>query len=723
MVQDIALRRLRLMAVPQQGAVTAEAKVIGLADLANLGYRVTNPDLWNDSVFRQWMLSTIPTLTAMRGGDVKYAPLFPGFPDEIPSHRNVRIDEALYVVRAAVPSEIFVLLLESLGEEATRWLRVSSIPQDPKRTAREVERQEQKDIDSHTEWVDLTLAPADEVDGELLEWLRDVLYAPTSMKDAQVADVMSLLVHFGLGVVDTEEVTFLETRSVLLQLMWETNALAELRLADPGPTELLRLFARLTDTDVSLLKEVRFPRMSKLQRRTVLACIDDAPNAVEDLFRYRNLWLRVAEYLHPGQYAKRYPRAYDAFTQLRNNRRNAGSFEARVEALLGDTTTGRSDILALLVERPTLFSRRLRKLLVDAGGQGAPAVLDAFAEVAQSVPPKALLTLRTHLATVEDHPRRAIINRGGSIRVVDSPPDLPAAVKSAALDVVDGAVDAALSASPSWRGQTAWIDPELHNYVAPLQQRKVSDGMLNIARGTRLPLDTDKVLRMFLYWLQPPGRRSDLDLSAVMFDRNLKYVGHVDWTRLRGRGMSHSGDLTSAPAGATELLDIRLDALGGDVRYVAPQVYRYAGPSFPELLRAHVGWMVRSHSGAEAAAKAFDIATVQDVFDLSSRSAYAVPFVADISEQQIIYTDLYVGSRQAHNRVLGNENTLSEICQAVRLFTSNRLTLHELVRRNVEARGATLVTDRSKAGLTFGVDADCLFHAQDVAAINAHLLG
>lgn len=741
MLNEIALRRLRLLAVPSDRDNPAdpkdqsdrdngsdqdhhaEGKIIGLAELAQLGYRVTNPDLWSDSVLLHWEVSVIPTLTALRGGDVQYAPLFAGFPEVIPRHNNVGIDEALHVVRRAVPDPVYRLMLESLGEKATRSLRVSSIPQNPKQTRRELKRQGGKRVDQHTEWVDLTLAPAADVETSMLEWMRDLLYSPTSMKDAEVADVTALLVHFGLEVVDMDQVTFLETRAILLQLMWQANAFDELQLAQPRPTEILRLFARLTGTDVSLMKAVRFPRLSKKQRRTVLACIDQCVDPAEDLFRYRNLWLRVAEFLHPGQYAKRYPVAYRAISQLREHRRNSQSYEARVERLVEETKSPQSELLVLLAQRPTVFARRLRKLLVDAGPVHADAVLDAFAEVASAVPPKALLTLRTHIDTVEALPRRAVINRRGSVRIIDSPPLLDTDVKASVLGILDQAIDAALGAGESWSGRKAWIDGELTNYVAPLQQRTLSDGMLNVARGTRLPLDLQKVLRLFVYWKQPPGQQSDLDLSAVTFDSDLRYLGHVDWTRLSTQGVVHSGDITSAPVGAAEFIDITLNSLGSNVRYVAPQIYRFRGPAFPDLVRSHAGWMVRSKPGSDGSSKAFDISTVQNVFDLTGRNAFAVPFVADVFSGEVIFTDLYVGRRQMHNQVAAHESTVAEICEAVRHFTDNRLTLHELARRNVLARGATIVDNRSEANLTFGVDTDCQFSAKDVAAINANLLG
>lgn len=302
-----------------------------------------------------------------------------------------------------------------------------------------------------------------------------------------------------------------------------------------------------------------------------------------------------------------------------------------------------------------------------------------------------------------------------------SPPALPGDVKELALAATNNAISQRLALAESWDGQRVWIDPELANYVAPFQQRKVSDGLLNVARGTHLPMGDAPAIRLFVYWKQPPGETSDLDLSAVTFDRYVRPLGQVSWTRLRDKGITHSGDITSAPKGAAEFMDIELAQLGSRLRYIAPQIYRYAGPPFSGLDKAHAGWMMRQTTKSKDA-KVFDISTVQNVFDLLGSNAYSLPFVADVRERTIIYTDLYIGSRQAHNQVEESESSVAAICDEVRHFTTNRVTIHDVAVRNAAARGAAITEDRSTATITIGTTADCTLCATDVASINAELL-
>ena len=88
-----------------------------------------------------------------------------------------------------------------------------------------------------------------------------------------------------------------------------------------------------------------------------------------------------------------------------------------------------------------------------------------------------------------------------------------------------------------------------------------------------MQLPDDNVIRFFLWWKEGKidGKatgRVDLDLSATIFRSNWKYMNHISYTNLKEAklGCCHSGDITSAPKGASEFIDIDLEkvrAAGG----------------------------------------------------------------------------------------------------------------------------------------------------------------
>ena len=71
--------------------------------------------------------------------------------------------------------------------------------------------------------------------------------------------------------------------------------------------------------------------------------------------------------------------------------------------------------------------------------------------------------------------------------------------------------------------------------------------------------------------------RVDLDLSVVAFDANWQKLCHCSYTALKAPGMTHSGDLTSAPhpGGAREDVRVSLSQLPTGTRYLALTVHNY----------------------------------------------------------------------------------------------------------------------------------------------------
>ena len=71
--------------------------------------------------------------------------------------------------------------------------------------------------------------------------------------------------------------------------------------------------------------------------------------------------------------------------------------------------------------------------------------------------------------------------------------------------------------------------------------------------------------------------RVDLDLSVVAFDASWQKLCHCSYTALTAPGMTHSGDLTSAPhpGGAREDVRVSLSQLPTGTRYLALTVHNY----------------------------------------------------------------------------------------------------------------------------------------------------
>lgn len=701
MLTTIALRRLKLLLTTDEG-VDVQRKLIFLAQLAEMGYQVENPEDYNDSILHVFD-PVISTLKAMRGGQVEYVPLFTGFPDKVPDEKAYFVDRMIgFLVNNCLDNPAGTRL-ES-GVVVPEWLldlkQFGADPitqmQDPKLLEAARANQARRKQDTHVEWVRLRFARVDEVERRTLDYLRANLYAKSSIQEVLRPDLEKLLGHFSPQQIDPSQVVFRETRTYLTKYYWERGDYAAVsRLADT-PTDFLRLFAALTGGDISLAEKTKYPKLNRIQRRVVLAGLERAANLEEDLRRYRGLWLAAGRGLHPGAQAKQFPRTAAAFQVLRNE--TIRTFNSHVE--MGFQRGNSLQILDKLAERPTLLARRLQQLLKANPGQ-EEAIFSRLSQVAGQVPLKILIQLESYFRQQWRSPYRTIFNKKGKMRIMPRPYILNGDTLERAADVTLAAARAQLSARPSWSDKKVWIDPHLKNYTLPLALRKTSEGMMVFGRGTRIPLDPGKVLRLFVYWKQDQ-RSTDLDLSLIQFDREMQYSGHVSYTRLATDGIVHSGDLQDAPNGAAEFVDAELSALRKieSCRYLAPQIYRYCGEYFA-LMDCHAGWMIRDKIDSKYSS--FDLKTVQNKFDLTGTSGFAMPILVDLERNEIIITDLYLPGLQTHNRVEACVTDISKASAAMVSLGEMLPNFYDLAELHQQCRGGQRTQNLEEADLSFGL--------------------
>jgi hypothetical protein len=718
MLSAIALRRLRLLSTVPFG-MDLQSKLTYLAQLAGLGYRVENPEDYNDSVLYDFT-ETVEILKQLRGGTVDYVPLFSGFPDKVPEDRAYFIDRLIgFLVRECITYPQGTRLENGLV--VPDWLfdlnQFGADPiaqmQDPGRFAAAREEQSGRQQDTHVEWVTLRFAGFEEIEAQALAYLRANLYAKSSIQETLRPDLEWLLGHFSAEQIDATLVVFRETRTYLSQYYWtRENYAAVSRLCDT-PTDFLRLFAALTGGDVSLAldrprpvatgakppdqaKKPGYPSLSRVQRRVVLGALESSANLEEDLRRYRGLWLAVGRGLHPGAQAKQFPRAAAAFQSLRNG--TIRSFNSQIEMAFQAGTS--LQILDKLAERPTLLARRLQQLLRANPGQ-EDAIFRKLSQVAAQVPLKILIQLESYFRNQWRSEYRTILNKKGKMRVVPRPYILHGSLLERMADALAREAALQVAAMPSWSGQKCWIDPDLAKYTIPFQLRKTSEGMLVLGRGTRLPLDTGKVLRLFVYWKQQQ-QRTDLDLSLLKFDEDMNSTGNVSYTRLASEGIVHSGDLQDAPLGAAEFIDVELSVVRSlpGCRYLAPQINRYCGEFFG-MMDCHSGWMIREQ--VDARYQSFDLKTVQNKFDLTGTAGYCLPILVDLRQSEIIFIDLYVCGQNRHNTAERSVSDVSILAKEMARMSEMLPNLYNLAVLHQQQRGAERVERTEEADITFGL--------------------
>lgn len=627
------------------------------------------------------------------GAHLVYRPMYPNFPEQ---------------VLLASDKELLVnAWLHYLGD----WLGVRILP-----NYTEARRTPLKSLEN-SKPTQLALAE----DKALVDLLARLLNSNASLSPANKEVVVDLVDYFSqafpghlIQVLGRVTIPQKEIRALLggclLKVAPSLFDLAEIALLFTTPTDVLRLAAAasapdLKTVDLSLAAAPRFGKMSRATRRTLLAMLDviESPSALAEMFQRREMWVRLGEQLHPGEYHTRFATAQGYFKALRDNLKPA-SWNGALEHLLKKHDTAKT--VALLAQRPGVFARKLHELLRKSHELQHDDILAQFWAVIQQVSTPVLVQLRHRMKN--DLARlgvQAFKPKAGSTMWVPTKAVEPlnAATAQGVVDLVTRTLRSRFAGLPALG--KVYIDPALQGYTVPFSQRSAQKALRTVGRGSRIAMGDERIIRAFLWWNESgvdtagePYRieRTDLDLSCAVFDSSFNYVDHCSFTRLRSAGLTHSGDITSAPNGACEFIDINFDALPKKAAYIALVTYSYTRQNFADLPEAHLGWMARPDGQS---GEIYDPRTVREKVDLTASGERVLMGFIDVARREFVWADLVLpASRSAMNAV--ESSTLMTGVLARGLVNPVRPTLFDLAADHAAARG-TLVENEADADLVF----------------------
>ena len=502
--------------------------------------------------------------------------------------------------------------------------------------------------------------------------------------------------------------------------------LAVLTVAFPGldfsasyrtVTDVLRLAVALAGGDVSLAEPCRFPSFSRAQRRRLLGLLDavgqaqDSRDSAEEMARRCERWKRLARHLRPGDYARRFPRATKLLHQVASGGAEEG-FTSRLEEALAHRDV--ESALRLLSTRPGVFARRLNHLLrlcVDEAAR--ERVVAEFARVAPEVALPVLVRLWEYFSSPgpDALPWRVVAIKAATGTKTTLIPSTrrPGPADAAVVRAVEEALR-----QRKRLGRIAVDQGMYEGYTTPVGLRSASPGMRTAGRGTRLPLPEGETIRFFLHWRDLPeappkapgpagpaaaedrDTRVDLDLSAFFVSEDFTRTEQIAYYNLRSTAAVHSGDLTSAPDGAAEFIDVTLaEALRQGWRYVVMTVHSFSHHPLSEVPECWAGAMARGADPQRG--EVFEASTVMQRLDLTSPGFNATPFVIDLAERRLIWWDLAVevGEHQVANLDHSTNRVLAHLLD---LLEGRRMPLAHLLTLLADA----VVEDPDAARLVFG---------------------
>lgn len=461
-------------------------------------------------------------------------------------------------------------------------------------------------------------------------------------------------------------------------------------------TDVLRLATAISEGDISLAENSKFKKMSKKTRKQILQSLENFNNITEDMLRYKEQWKRLGEILHPFEYQKRFPKCYNSFDIIRN-KKPFKSFNCVIERLIleGDTISATK----VLKTRPGELARRLDKLVRTS--KTPQSILEVFSEISSEISTLVLLQVHCHFkARSIKKELRVFFPKGniGKLKAIeDSLPTLDPSICNNIVKICENALINKFKNKKSLGN--IYIDEQLKNFNIPFAMRSASKALKTISRGSKILLPSGNTIRFFIYW-KDGASRTDLDLSALALDKDSTFKTTIAYYNLKDFGGFHSGDITSAPNGASEFIDIDiLKFVNSGIRYVVMSINSFTDQPYCDLPICFAGFMIRQFPNS---GEIYDPLTVENKFDLTANTRISLPLIIDLIERKVIWTDISLNRNPStQNNV---HNNLSSMCiinkSMVSLIKPN---LYDLFDLHARARG-NKVLKMEEANVIFSVN-------------------
>lgn len=672
----ITLKKLNgLVVEPGSSNTKPTAVMTFIHNMASLGYMISN-DLYqgfismdNDAFF-SLSKEAFDVLKYERGANVAYNLMYPNFPDQVMNASEAELfqNALLHYLSGGHWSPEFAETPRGKAFETIDFSVVDRVTVD--------------DYYGVLTGILQSNESLSETDKTIMQWMID--HEPS----APIPDV----------------IPYKENAAVVASYLLSKNK--PLDSVIKNPTDVLRLITHLSGGDVSLSEKTTYKSLPKSTRRVLVKELERVWNDA-DIKRHQQKWILVFHNLHIGQFSKT---LFDKASKFRNNEPVRTVYSDVEHLIAAKKTLKAADVLKT---RPGDFARRLDAVMRSTKVAATQTkVINKFNEVVPAVSTRVLTQVIGHFRTRDNGNSRYVMPKGNMAHMYRINPPTGKVKSSDIVNTVETRLVERFKEMPSLG--KVWIDDRLFSCPLPTAQRSASDGLVTVARGTRIPLDDKDTIRTFIYWV---GR--DIDLSMAAYNDDLTKTASLSYYNLRDSFGGHSGDITYAPNGAAEMIDIsKTKALEAGYRYLAMCVYVYSGPSFSKHEVCYAGWMSRDKPSKSPV---YDAAMVNQKISVTSNTKNAIPVIFDLKENVAIWTDIGLNHNEnpdhLPNNVRSTEVTLRE---KIEMFLNyDKYSLGDLFMLHAVARGTEIVTSPDDADIRFGMDKHlCDVTPESITVIN-----
>jgi len=437
-------------------------------------------------------------------------------------------------------------------------------------------------------------------------------------------------------------------------------------------TDILRIACELSDGDVTLNENTKFKSMKRGYRRFLLGeihrLVTKNKSKIDDAIKYREQFKKLLYILHPYEYPC-YCGAIELYQVLNKDIKHK-TWGSRLQESFNNNDYYK--VIRLLSDKPGVLIRHVDKVIRECDKHQFDMFVETLKENIHKVNRRVLLSLKEHLNN-RDISVKIYINKNGKSYVK---PNQYIKVDPYRLLTINNIIDNILCSDiPNTKYLFIHKDLLENEIALPLTEKTKSEGFDVLPRGSIVSIENSDLIRFFVYWKQKE-KRTDYDLSVAFYDDKFNLLNHLSWDSIKTVDGVHSGDIISAPDGASEFIDINIKSLSKNIKYIIPTINVFSGEKFNEVEECFFGFMNRNK---EQKGKPFEASTVKTKFTLNGTGQVALPLVFYIKNNKILakWLDIYTTGKVSCNTV--NSNKMSSILQAKTMIEKKFITINHIV--------------------------------------------
>ena len=496
-------------------------------------------------------------------------------------------------------------------------------------------------------------------------------------------------------------------------------------------TDILRLIAKISGVELNN-KHIHFAYFSRTVLSQLMNKLENLKNIMPDIKRYSKPWHTFFKLYAKKINFNKYPKVRKAVDMLFGDifyMTERGKINEQINRL----STMSEEDLDNLVKEFTIFYgdyiREILSLLNKAKDNQYEKLLLGLENCVTKVNTRILFQLYDRIINLKakDKTIPRLVNSKGKWRRLKESISLSDELLNRVLQIVEDGIKTQLKEKETLG--KVFIDEDYKNIMLTTSEKDSNVSLRPMTRGSRIKFNPNaEVLRFFVAWknldektlkelntayskldektlkeLTPMYSRVDVDLSALTFNENLEFNDVVAYYNQKKSGFAFSGDITNAPEGALEYIDVfdleRLKKKGN--RYILMQIRSYNGYTFEEINSVYAGVMELTSIEAKEKKNMYSTA-ITEGFQIVSSERTTNTILVDLKKFEYIWLDMNMDSYKLD--IFQNALNYEEIPylnDMLRYFSRKQyITMYDLLKLNADVRGV-LTKDKKEADVIF----------------------